>query len=411
MGNTNRKQNILIWRGSAALLAWLLVSVGSVAASTLLDGVPLEVEGYAKAPPGLSEQAAWPYDFPADHLAHDAYRSELWQIFLYLQNEAGQSYGLTGRIARIALAPPLSASAMTTNSPWAFSGIYLSAHGLSKQHGSSAAENEGDDPTFIHSRSLSRDAMSLAGFQENPSRLWVNHQNWRWRNLGRCTLELDLDVTVEDLPLRLAVSTATCPELDDTNDLPSLWGYWQLIESVKGSIGADRVVSGRGWLERAWGDLPLGQGPVVIDRFRISGRAEHWSESSQVTIDVLRTRRRDGSGQPQIAATLWHNGEKIELPAAELSMRDRDVWKSSQTGEQYFSGWEIRLPDPFNNAATEPLQLRLDVHNPDQEMELFGESRWSGLVNVAGAGNTVFSGFGFVELEPIGFDPASGAPR
>jgi predicted secreted hydrolase len=152
-------------------------------------------------------------------------------------------------------------------------------------------------------------------------------------------------------------------------------------------------VSGDGWLDHAWGLVPLGRGQLgqlALNRFVV--RLDDDRE-----LLIFQLRRRDGSGQP------LHSGLLIAPDGTTKALCRRDIvlettrhWHSENSRIRYPAGWRLKLENADLTLAITPL---ID----DQELDL-SLRYWAGAVTVAGqSGGGSVSGSGHVEL--TGYEP------
>ncbi|MGH8646563.1 MAG: lipocalin family protein, partial [Gammaproteobacteria bacterium] len=137
--------------------------------------------------------------------------------------------------------------------------------------------------------------------------------------------------------------------------------------------------------DRAWGLVPVPDGPVVWDRFLIQlddGRE----------IVVFRLRRRDGSGKPVVSMALIGQDAKLwSLDQTALSVQPQGYWKSPVDSALYPVRWRLALPAQG---------IRLDVVPLMEGQEVDLSLRyWGGTVRVDGEvqGQPVV-GTGYAEL-------------
>jgi len=376
----------LCW--SAALLLSTIVgnpaAAGDRSSLNLIDSIPLAVEGYASTPPGLARGEPWDYQFPDDYGPHDDYRSELWQWYVQVSVADGSRLGIGGQMLRMAVAPPPdnpvgeSAGALPV-SAWSYHNVFVSVHAITNP----AASN---DAQFQHSKKLSREALALAGTSTTPMAVWNAQQSWSIEKADACTWSMTVTVTVEAQPLNLVLDSTRCPVRGTARALPSLFGYTQLIDRVGGKVAGHDIVSGRGWLDRAWGELPVGQGPVVVDQIRLA--LPDWSQ-----LLLLRVRRRDGSGTETVSALRISSTDYSELEAGSVTLTDLGVWDSPASGARYSAGWKLLVaPD---------IALQITPVVAAQEIDFLGEQRWIGFVALSDADNVPVAGFGVANLSPI----------
>jgi len=115
-----------------------------------------EDEGYARA------LAPRPFAFPDDHGPHPEFKTEWWYFTGNLENEAGRRFGYQLTFFRIALSP----TPVPRASAWGADQLYMGHFALSDL----------DGRRFFAEERFSRAALSLAGAQAVPFRVWL--EDW-----------------------------------------------------------------------------------------------------------------------------------------------------------------------------------------------------------------------------------------
>ena len=319
----------------------------------------------------------WPRACPRDHGAHPAFRSELWAVKGHLEDDTGRYFGIQLVLLRLALQP----GEPRRDSAWATNQVYAAQLALTDPAG------EG----FTSAERLSRGALGLAGAATGPVRVWV--EDW-WLAAGPDgRLRLEAGTGGARLALELA---PVKPALDETGiDLAGAGEgagggfhfYLMPRLAIAGTLeleGEGRVVEGFGWLERAWGAVPVARGQVALDRFALQlddGR----------DLLCLQLRRVDASGIPVPSCLLSDAaGAATAFRRRELALEPGGFWRSPTDGTRYPLDWRLSLPS---------VGLDLSLRAVVEDQELPGPLRaWRGAVTVQGseAGQRV-TGRGFVE--------------
>ncbi len=336
----------------------------------LLDALEAPDEGV------VEPSGPWPPAFPEDHGAHFSEPTEIWQIAGQLTNEDGRPFGFRLDFYRLRLS---AADAPPRESAWATRHVYRAQLSVTDVHGK----------TFESFERHSRDGSSLAGADESPARITV--EDWQ--------VELSHGTTGEELfrlkagegpvllDLALDPVTAAVP-MNGDGDRSPFRAYRLPRLSVGGTLvsaGTHHAVMGSGWLEHAWGEIPLPLGQVVWDRITLQ-----LGDGTDVV--VVQLRRRDGSRPPQPSVLLVApGGDTQAFSGSDLSLEIIDEWVSPAGDIAYPSHWRLEVPQ-----AAMTLNIRPTV--PDQEV--FGALRhWSGKVQVTGHRNgQVVDGWGYADL-------------
>ena len=139
------------------LFAPLLVAV------FILGAAPAHPEGWRQALPGYR------YQFPRDHGAHEAFRTEWWYFSGNLQDAGGEKYSFMLTFFRVGLrpgAPPKS------KSRWALRNLYFGHF--------SVLDAKREKHRF--SERISRGALEQAGASEGGLKVWL--RDWRAESMG-----------------------------------------------------------------------------------------------------------------------------------------------------------------------------------------------------------------------------------
>src|SRR5690606_27525999 len=348
----------------------------------------------------------WTFEFPADHAAHDAYRTEWWylsgtlgsetadmpqlrvqwlltRVGLRAETEANTTAGndsapVGAEPSTFAAAPPAA-----TTSAWRTSQIYAGLFSISAPTGSGLRADG----------KLGRGAVGLAGATAPPVRVWI--EDWRLAELDAqatgdapaFALHLDAEGLELDLELRDVkppITAGGVAGLSGAQAAPFQF-YTQPRVAARGTLIADgrRIdVDGLFSLEHAWGELPLPGGPVGNDRFSL-----HLDDGSELIL--LRTHRRRAGGERTASTT----GLLIDPEGAALPLADDDVtlepiehWTSPRSGTRYPIRWRLRVPG-------RNIEMTLTPPEPDYEGETWLPF-WAGAVRIDGTAG----GSGFVQL-------------
>ena len=334
------------------------------------------VDGFRRA----TESRA--FSFPADHGAHDGYRTEWWYFTGNLTGRAGNTYGFELTFFKI----ELPTQAETRQSRWATGTIWMAHFALTDI----VAE------TFIADERLSRAALGLAGVAQDPFRVWV--EDWSIdgdfaASPGRMTLRAAGSAGAIDLELsgfeRIVVQGEQ--GLDRKGPEPGNASYYYSAPrlSVTGTIrSGDRSpdeVSGLAWMDREWGTSALSVGVTGWDWFALQledGR----------DLMFYRMRRADGSASPFSGGTVIDAaGATRRLRAEDVELEIAELWQSPASGVTYPVAWRMEV-------LGEELELAIRPVLRNQELRL-SVRYWEGAVEVTGqAADNEIRGRGYLEL-------------
>ena len=313
--------------------------------------------------------------FPADHSAHPKTRTETWYFTGLVESEHGRRFGFQLMFFRLALTPepPQSSSAWATNQ------IYRAFFAITD-----IAQKR-----FHTTERFSRAALGLSGSQSTPVRVWL--ENWSAQlttddgerpgfrlRAADSAIGLDLELAAEK-SLAIPVSDSAAP-----GGVRAQFRFYMATRMhAQGVINvAEETFSVRGsaWLDRAWGQVPVSQGQIALDRFALQ-----LDDGRELLIFQLH--RRDGSGVPSHNGLLINrDGSLYRLGRRDLELETTDDWISPLDGTRYPGGWRVTLP-------AEQIELTLTPYLADQEVNT-ALRYWGGAVAISGSRG----GNGYVEL-------------
>lgn len=439
-GETGRRGAWLAALGSGVLglallggAAWLLSSPpqrsgarATLSAVQALAGA--DTAGYARA------RAPRPFEWPADHGPHPAFRTEWWYVTGNLETSTGRRFGLQLTFFRNTVAPELP----DRESGWNTSQLWLAHTALTDVEGERHLESE----------RVARGAAGIAGGSADPFRVWLD--SWALRGPAGGVSESGVALESEDpVPPAapggladarerrlanasdrgLADATQTIFPLELTADGDD-WAATLTLNSAKPPVlqgdrgwsrkgpepgnasyyysftrmpaegwveiaGLRMEVSGLMWMDREWSTSALGPEHLGWDWFSIQ-----LSDDREIMFFELR--RRDGSADPLDHGILVQpDGTASPLGSEDVEVEVLGSWESPLDGTVYPSGWSLRVPGHGIDLTLRPV-IR------DQEMDLTFRY-WEGAVTVEGTGAPgSLEGRGYVEL--TGYAETSGPP-
>ena len=313
-----------------------------------------------------------PLSFPEDHGEHSGVQSESWRFSGVLRDSMGKNYGFQVAFFRLNLGNDLT----QRQSAWTTSNIYRAQFAYTSEHSNG----------IIFKQRVSRDALGLAGYLSDQQKLWLH--DWQLRILqspsGQSSFMLQLADKSDNLQLTLqAVKPAIEMSLFEQI---KLYGISRL--QVDGSLqigGQLRTVSGIAFFDHAWGNLPMGGGQLVWNRFILQ-------MSNDQELVILQSRRREGGGTPIHSGYLINsNAEVVELSRKQIVLKELEYWLSQKSGIRYPLSWQLIIPD-------KRLKLTINALIKDQEInDTF--ANWSGTVQIVGESRgTEVEGSGLLQL-------------
>jgi len=325
--------------------------------------------------------------FPADHGAHDGFRTEWWYFTGNLEDDRGNRHGFQLTFFRQALAP----SPPPRDSAWAAGHIVFAHFALSDERRA----------LFEARERFSREALGLAGAKASPFRVWID--DWEAAALTPPdAFPMRVRAQENGLGLDLTLTPLKPPVLQGERGLsrkgpePGSASYYYSFTRLdaEGTVtidGRTADVRGLAWMDREWSTSVLDDDQTGWDWFALQlddGR----------DLMLFQLRRADGSRDPFDAGALVDaEGRATILGARDFSLEPRGFHESSR-GTRYPVRWSIEIPG-------EGMVLDVSPLLPDQELDV-SLRYWEGAVTVMGRdARGPVSGRGFLEM--TGYDAGS----
>lgn len=236
---------------------------------------------------------------------------EFWLYLAIVSDEAGNTYALQQRFARLRV----KEDAETKNSEWEFSQIVGVEFSLQR-----LANN-----TKQTAQSIQRVALDLAGVDTASGSVWTGP--YHSQALGN-----DGDACVQKVSLRSPMLDASfhqsqCAAMTKTKELVLTRSNAMPVDGVVRVDDQALAVTGYGWLMHAWGIPPDVQAAaVVIDRAWLL-------LAEQNELQIQRSRRRSGAGAKITTATLTRLSDALtsKTEVQEFAAQWNDVGASDET--------------------------------------------------------------------------------
>ncbi len=320
-----------------------------------------------------------PLSFPKDHGQHKDVQSESWRFSGMLRDDEGKQYGFQVAFFRLNMGNNLS----QRQSAWATRNIYRAQMAYTPEYANNITFNQ----------RTSRDALELAGYQPDQQKLWLH--DWQLKisknATGNNSFILQLADNTDKLNLTLQ---ALKPAIEmSLSEQIKFYGISRLQADGTLQIGGQsKKVSGVAFFDHAWGNLPMGGGQLVWNRFILQ-------LSNNQELVILQSRRRDGSGTPINSGFLiGRNSEVVELSRKQFTMKALEYWQSQKSSIRYPLSWEIVIPDK---------KLTLNIYPLIKDQEIADALvDWSGTVKITGkSAGTELQGTGLMQLNGYGSAP------
>lgn len=323
------------------------------------------------------------FEFPADHFAHDGFKTEWWYFTGNLSAENGRRFGYQLTFFRSALIaePRERASDFAATQAW------MAHFTLSDIAGEA----------FHSFERFSRESVGLAGSDRVAGSVWL--RDWRCDfspqglplRLRARSGEFAIDVALDSgKPAVLQGDRGLSQKSSGVGNASYYYSLTRLATQGVVRIGAaEYPVRGSSWMDREWMSCSLGKDQQGWDWFALQ-----LDDGSELMWYQLR--RKDGAPDPFRAGTLVSaDGATRALRAGELELTHDATWQSPRSQAVYPARWRLRAP---------LLDLDLEVQPLLADQELDVDFRyWEGAVEVRGSrAGVAVQGRGYVELVGYG---------
>ncbi len=313
-------------------------------------------------------------EFPRDHGAHPAYRTEWWYITGWLKTPEGQDLGFQVTFFRVR--PRIG-----EDNPSAFA-----PRQILFAHAALADPRRG---RLLHGERAARAGFGLAQALEGNTDVRIDDwwlrlegQGYRTRIAGT---DFSLDLTLAATgPVLLQGERGFSQKAADPRHASHYYSRPHL--AVSGRVeqgGRSAEVGGSAWLDHEWSSGYLPDDAVGWDWVGL-----HLNDGSA----LMAFRMRGAAGQPLWAAGSQRSGSGDErrFGPQDVAFVARRQWRSPRTGASYPVAMELRVGD---------LRLELEPLMDDQELDSrmsTGTVYWEGAVRVMDGGREI--GRGYLEL-------------
>lgn len=312
------------------------------------------------------------FQFPADHAAHPAYRSEWWYLTYALKDAAGAEFGVQFTLFRRALFPGGDSA-----DPWRNGQAYLAHFAVTDVQAARHRETE----------RLARGHPALAGVREEGRQVVAWLEDWRLLMAADSawTLNAAADGMAAALQMRPSKPVVLQGEAGLSAKGPGQASYYYSVPRLQttGTVqidGRHHKVSGLGWLDREWSTSALSPGQIGWAWFALM-------LNDGADLMAFQLRRQDSTRDPHDhGAWIDPKGNKRTLTPADFRLTPTHHWRDDQ-GAQWPTTWRLDLGEQ---------RFTITASLNDQRMDtLF--TYWEGLVKVTdAAGQDV--GRGYMEL-------------
>jgi len=317
-------------------------------------------------------------EFPRDHGAHPAFRTEWWYATGWLRTDAGEALGFQITFFR-------SRQDAAAGNPSAFAPRQIIiAH---------AAISDPAHGELWKDQRIARAGFDLAQAREGDTEVWLD--DWR---LAREDGAYGLVAHAERFALELSLVPTQPPLLNGEAGFsrkgaaPLAASYYYSLPqlSVRGHVvreGRRDVVSGTAWLDHEWSSEPLEPGAVGWDWFSVN-------LADGGALMAFRIRGRDGGSRWAAGTLRAADGTTRRYTPGDIEFTPGRIWRSPRTAIEYPVQWTVRVGD---------LELLLEPLMDDQESDTrltTGAIYWEGAIRAytdsseAGRGYLELTGYG-----------------
>lgn len=329
-----------------------------------------DLKGYARA------TAPRPFEFPQDHGAHPAFRSEWWYVTGNLRTEDKAEFGYQITFFRLATSPEAAPrrSNWGTNQTW-MAHVALSDIGARTHH---------------KEERFARGAAGLAGVELHPFRVWLED----WEMTGADDFPWHIRANTDDFALDLKLTPEKPIVLQGDRGLsqkspePGNASYYYSITRLQ-TQGHIRVgdrrhpVAGLSWLDREWSTSALGEEQAGWDWFSLQ-------LDDGIDLMFYQLRRKDGTRDSSSQGVLVSaDGTYSTLAFDDVRLEPEDYWEGPQD-TPYPVRWRLRIPD-------RSIDWQIRAAFPAQLMDL-AVRYWEGSVQVRDAQSGKLIGKGYLEM-------------
>jgi predicted secreted hydrolase len=308
------------------------------------------------------------WNFPRDFGSHPEYRTEWWYFTGNLSDTVGSRYGYQLTFFRQGIRNKLP----DPSGPWDIRDVYLGHFAISDIAGK----------RFQYGERISRSGPGLAGAGPENLDVWLLDWSARMKMSAIALkarydrMELDLTLTPRK-PLVFHGQNGLSRKGPGEGQASYYTSFTNLDTAgfLKTSANRRIAVTGQSWFDHEFGSNQLAAEQTGWDWFSLS-----LSDGRDLMIYLLR--RKDGSIEPLSSGTLVEpDGKTRHLSLSDISVKVLERWKSPQSGAQYPSRWEIRIP-------ASGIDLTIAPSLADQELITTGSTGvtyWEGAVSGQGA--------------------------
>jgi predicted secreted hydrolase len=321
------------------------------------------------------------FEFPRDHGAHPAYKTEWWYYVGHLKTASKEAFGYQLTFFRVALRQPNPKA----RSAWDLNTVYF-AH---------LAITDPARHVFTFREKAGRGALGMSGAKAGAMQVWID--DWRAGFKGG---EFHLKAQDQGLGVDLTLTPLKPPALhgqggysQKSAQYHSASYYYSISRlDTRGALtvgGRTQPVTGLSWMDHEFFTGAMATDLVGWDWFGLQ-----LDDGWDVMLYLLR--QKDGALDPASSGTLIDpQGRTRHLKLADFAVKTTATWTSPHTGTKYPGGWEITIPGAGYHLLLTPTLADQEIRAPAPGKVTY----WEGEVKISGTKNGApLTGQGYTEL-------------
>lgn len=320
------------------------------------------------------------YQFPADHAAHKAFKTEWWYYTGHLRSRDGRKFGYELTFFRFGVD---------------LDEVPQSAWALSEVHSAHFAVTDEQNNRFFFDEKMNRPALSLASTDEKSYHVinggWSAKMEGAAHHLkaGSPGYAIDLKLTAKKPPILHGVNGVS----QKANCKGCASHYYSLTRMETAgtiTIGKEHIaVTGVTWMDHEFGSNQLTEEQIGWDWYSVQ-------LDNNVELMFYIMRRKGGGFDPNSSGTvIYPDGTTKHLALNDYKITTLSTWKSPVSGATYPIKWQVTVP---------ALDCTLNIDPVMQQQELVtskstGVTYWEGSCKVTGAAKgKAITGDAYVEM-------------
>ncbi len=358
----------------------LLLAVLCLALVVAQAAAPAATKSWRLALPGYK------YQFPADHAAHKAFKTEWWYYTGHLRSKDGRKFGYELTFFRFGVD---------------LDEMPQSAWALTEVHSAHFAVTDEKNNRFFFDEKMNRPALSLAATDEK--RYHVINGDWSAQLEGNShhlkagspgasgspAYSIDLRLTSKKPAILHGVNGVS----QKANCKGCASHYYSLthMDTVGTiTIGKEQIpVTGVTWMDHEFGSNQLTEEQVGWDWYSVQ-------LDNNIELMFYVMRRKSGGFDPNSSGTIiYPDGTTKHLALSDYKIAPLSTWKSPTSSATYPMGWKVAVPSLDATFNLTPVMQQQELVTAKST----GVTYWEGSCKVTGtAKGKAITGDAYVEM-------------